>query len=40
MLYYVKSNMLFQNMDVKITNEETGIKYDFYFDVAYSGKQE
>jgi adenine-specific DNA-methyltransferase len=34
MLYYVKSDILFQNIDIEITDEETGITYNFYFDVG------
>lgn len=33
-LYYVKSDILFQSIDVQITDEETEIDYNFYFDVG------
>jgi adenine-specific DNA-methyltransferase len=34
MLYYVKSDILFQSMDVEIKDEETRCDYNFYFDVG------
>ncbi len=34
MLYYVKSDILFQSIDVNIKDEESQIEYDFYFDVG------
>jgi adenine-specific DNA-methyltransferase len=34
MLYYVKSDILFQSIDVEITDERAGISYNFYFDVG------
>lgn len=40
MLYYVKSDILFQSIDVSIKDEETQTEYDFYFDVGQlEGKQ-
>lgn len=34
MLYYVKSDILFQSLDVEIEDEETQKKYNFFFDVG------
>ena len=34
MLYYVKSDILFQSIDVAITDEENKQDYNFYFDVG------
>jgi adenine-specific DNA-methyltransferase len=34
MLYYVKSDILFQSMDVGITDDETGKAYKFFFDAG------
>lgn len=34
MLYYVKSDILFQSMNIEVTDDETGISYSFYFDVG------
>ena len=34
MLYYVKSDILFQSIDVHITDEESKQEYNFYFDVG------
>ncbi len=34
MLYYVKSDILFQSIDVAITDEESKQEYNFYFDVG------
>ncbi|WAM36914.1 site-specific DNA-methyltransferase [Caldicellulosiruptor acetigenus] len=34
MLYYVKSDILFRSMNVEVTDDETGISYNFYFDVG------
>lgn len=34
MLYYVKSDILFQSIDVNITDEESKQEYNFYFDVG------
>lgn len=34
MLYYVKSDILFQNIDVEIPDEENDISYNFFFDVG------
>ncbi len=34
MLYYVKSDILFQSIDVEIEDEESKQKYNFYFDVG------
>jgi adenine specific DNA methylase Mod len=34
MLYYVKSDILFQSIDVSITDEESKQEYNFYFDVG------
>jgi len=34
MLYYVKSDILFQSIDVNITDEESKQDYNFYFDVG------
>lgn len=34
MLYYVKSDILFQSIDVEITDEGTEVSYNFYFDVG------
>ena len=34
MLYYVKSDILFQSIDVNITDEESQQDYNFYFDVG------
>jgi adenine specific DNA methylase Mod len=34
MLYYVKSDILFQSIDVTVTDEESKKEYNFYFDVG------
>lgn len=34
MLYYVKSDILFQSIDVNITDEESKQEYNFFFDVG------
>lgn len=34
MLYYVKSDILFQSMNIEVTDDETGISYSFYFNVG------
>ncbi len=34
MLYYVKSDILFQSIDVNITDEESKQDYNFFFDVG------
>ena len=34
MLYYVKSDILFQSVDINVTDEESKRDYNFYFDVG------
>lgn len=34
MLYYVKSDILFQSIDVAVTDEDSKQEYNFYFDVG------
>ena len=35
MLYYVKSDILFQSINVEIQDDKTGATHYFYFDVGY-----